>query len=170
MGFSQIFWGFIFLLNFYFNGFNILPSFIGYILIYNGLNKLLLYNDYFHKASKSAFFLIFLFIPNIIENSEMLLGESLTLIISVITTIVGIYFMFNLCLGIEDFAKSKNNYEIANKAKFYWQMYLVVGILSLLLCFGILGVIVMPSFCVMTIIYTIGVLMFLYKCKHELNA
>ena len=66
MPYNKMFWGFIVIfLDFRIGGFDIIPDFVGFIMIFQALSELELKNDIFSKARNFAGPMILLSIPDI---------------------------------------------------------------------------------------------------------
>lgn len=132
MGFVNLFWGFIFLFDFRLGGFDILPDFIGYIFIYSGLIRLTNINERFKTVKSISLLLVFLSIPEIYQISTTdLLGYFTGILlaaISLITTLLQIVLVYNICQGIIEMANERGNFQLSSKAKNRWLLYLVVNI------------------------------------------
>ncbi len=129
MGFSKIFWGFIFLFDFRFNGVDIIPDFIGFILIYFGLQMLAEKNNNFESAKSLAFPLIFISVFDIYHIQKP--GINITtmswigLIIGVVFTILNLIMVYRICLGISEMANERSENELATKSMNRWTLYLI---------------------------------------------
>ncbi len=134
MGFDKLFWGFIFLFDFRIGGLDILPDFVGYILFYQGLSILEERNEYFAKAKKFAFPLIFISILDVFQitvqfnelyNSPFgLLGVVMGLVLLIISMLL----VYNICYGIAEEARLINDSELELKAMNRWKLYLAINI------------------------------------------
>lgn len=162
MGYDELFWGLLFFFDLRINGFDILPNFIGYILIYNGLKKLSDRNVNFKSAKSIAFPLIFLSIPGIyqIQTSAYAAFSSPSIIFSaaigIILTILNIILIYRICMGIAEEAGKRMNSELEAKAILRWKLYMTYCITFTLLFFIpiLLVVLFIPLFifCVIVLI------------------
>ena len=133
MGFKKLFWGFIFLFDFRLNGLDILPDIIGYIIFYQGLSILEEKNDFFGKAKKFAFPMIFLSIFDIYQPQINEIGSNplgiVGILIGITSLILGIMMVYNICNGIADEARLVNNHELELQANNRWRLYLINNII-----------------------------------------
>lgn len=129
VGFSKIFWGFIFLFDFRFNGVDIIPDFIGFILIYFGLQKLVEKNNNFELAKNLAFPLIFISVFDIYQiqkpENNIITMSGIGLIIGVVFTILNLIMVYRICLGISEIANERSENELATKSMNRWTLYLI---------------------------------------------
>lgn len=142
MGFNKILWGFIFLFDFRINGFDILPDFIGYILIFLGLKMLAERNENFNKAKLLALPLIFLSLLDIYQtqdNAQVVSHSFFVEIIGIAFMVISLIMVYRICLGISEMAGMKSDTELEIKAMQRWKIYLISEIL-------LLSVIIIPSF------------------------
>lgn len=144
MAFKKLFWGFIFLFDFRIGGFDILPDIVAYILFYQGLSILENRNDFFSKAKKFAFPMIFISIVSIYQVTVPIteLGNTtfgfFGLVIGLVSTIINILMVYNICYGISNAAILINDSELESQAMFRWKLYLINSIL-------IIGGILLPG-------------------------
>ncbi|WP_427340742.1 hypothetical protein [Caloranaerobacter sp. DY30410] len=129
MGFSKIFWGFIFLFDFRLNGVDIIPDFIGFILIYFGLQKLVEKNNNFELAKNLAFPLIFISVFDIYQIQKpginIITMSGIGLIIGAVFTILSLIMVYRICLGISEMANGRSENELATKSMNRWTLYLI---------------------------------------------
>lgn len=158
MGFSRIFWGFIFFLDFNINNFDILPDFIGVLLILSGLGLLQEANGRFSTARKLAWLLLLLslfdiFKVNISINNFVLNPTNLFfLLIGAATMLLNILMVYNICMGIEEKANEASLWELAGKARNRWQLYLVFQLVLLL---SLVFVVLLPILFIPLFIFSI---------------
>lgn len=128
MGFRKIFWGNILLLfDFRLQGFDILPDFIGYILITIGLSEILNMNYKFQTARLMSIILIFISLFDIYvpQNSEQYNNN---IILGLVITIIYLIFAFNLFTGIRDTAEKVGAHELSQKANLTWILIIIINI------------------------------------------
>lgn len=134
MGFKRIFWGFIFLFDLRFNNFDILPDFIGYILIVSGLGLLLDLNPRFEAARKFALPLIFLSLFDIYQVNiplnyfSLQPATALIFVLGLISAVLNLLLVYNLCTGIAERAGELGKTELESTARSRWNMYLFMHI------------------------------------------
>ena len=137
-GFYLIFWGLLLQYNIVIKGFDILPDFLGYILIYKGLMILASENKYFAIASKITLPLIVLSLVNFYNfqyHPDLLLTLSYTLdSIKVIVFGSNMYLIYNLCRGSIIIAEDIDDY-LENTIR--QRLYVYLGIAGVFLVLSI---------------------------------
>jgi len=119
------------------NGFDILPDFIGYLLIFLGLSALVNLNEKFNKAKTLALPLIIISVLDIYQSPVPLnsgLMEPKTMIISligIISILLNMLMIYNICIGIEEKAKDSGNFVLGTLARSRWNLYLILQIIFL---------------------------------------
>lgn len=145
MGYSKLFWGFIFLFDFRLNGFDILPDIIGYIFFYQGLSLLQDKNDYFSKGKGFALPMIFISIFDIFQVTIPIdqLGNTsfglFSIILGLVITVINLLMVYNICYGIKSEARLRRDVEVESQSSIAWNVYLITNIL-LSLSFILLGI------------------------------
>lgn len=182
-GYNRLFWGIIITI-FHINiGYiNIIPDFIGYILIYSGLNILALQHKVYEKAKMPAALLVLLTLKDIWNdpNNNILTGQiyklSLaTLIISTLVAIIKLYLIYLLCNGIYEICKERGLEEIMSSAKNIWKNYFFVALAYLIYApFSINleqvpRIIIIIIIGVIQIVISISLALMLKKCRVELE-
>lgn len=130
--YNSMFWGFIFaLLDFRVSAIDIIPDFIGFIMIFSALGKLTAQHEYFGKARPFAFALILLALPdliqlqanNLLENpmSSQLLGFVLN---GQIFMIAELFMVFWICKAIYTLAQQTGLSDLAARARSRWHFFL----------------------------------------------
>ncbi|ABR50301.1 hypothetical protein Amet_4221 [Alkaliphilus metalliredigens QYMF] len=139
--YSRLFWGL--LITFFdirFNEFNLLPDFVGYIIIFSALGGLTNYHDIFKKARPLAFVLIFLTIPdlyrgdpNLLAGAEGLLSYSmLEMGVNMISGIIELLLAYYIFEGTRILAVERELKELAQQCHSRWKAYLIIRFLLLL--------------------------------------
>jgi len=134
LGFRKIFIGLLFMFDFRINGFDVLPDFIGYIFIFSGLALLVDLNHRFETAKNLVLPLIFLSLFDIyqvnipIDSFSMDPKTFLFSLIGIISAIINILMIYNLCIGIEERAIELANDDLARLARSRWTLYLIFQI------------------------------------------
>lgn len=134
-GFGTIFWGFLFMFDFRIQGLDILPNIIGYLLMYSGLGNLSSYSSKFDSAKKYSVPLAVLSLFSIYQVQKpvgQLTFDPLSIglsIVGIITTVLDLFLVYNLCLGIVDLAKNQSNDELQGLAQRRWKYYLYCKVL-----------------------------------------
>lgn len=139
--YNRIFWGFLLvLLDFRIGLVDILPDFIGYIMIGSALTKLVDQHFYFGKAKLPVFALTFLSLGDLIQTpSTNLLERSLSLdnlplmLIGQITLLFQLYLVFVICKAIYLVAEVSGFTELMTGVKYRWYYYLLSSIAMLVL-------------------------------------
>lgn len=128
-GFYLLFWGLLLQYNIMIRGFDILPDFIGYILIYKGLTTLATENKHFTLASKVTLPLIVLSLVNLYNfqyHQDLLF--TITPILDVAKIVVfalNMFLVYALCQGAISIAKDIDGY-IENTIR--QRLYVFLGI------------------------------------------
>ncbi len=126
-GFMKILVGsLIIFFDFRINGFNLIPDFVGYILITMGLSKALQLDEKFKRAQFFAIAMIVLSIPNIIEFQ----GFNPLWPIAPIVTIVSLCMLWFLLGGITDVALRNGNESLADLSKKVLYATIIILVIS----------------------------------------
>ncbi len=134
MGFSNIFWGFLFFFDFRIQGFDILPDIIGYGLIYLGLKEIASMSSHFTEAKKYSVILCILSVFDLYQvqiplqqfNVDPLTG--LVMLIGIIIAIFDLLMVFNLCHGIAELAEGRGIIDLKAIALNRWRYYLYLRV------------------------------------------
>jgi len=147
------------------NGFDLLPDFIGYLLIFLGLSALVNLNEKFNKAKILSLPLIVISVLDIYQspvqlNSGLLEPKAMILsIVGIISIILNILMIYNICIGIEEKAKESGNFVLGTLARSRWNLYLIFQIILLVMfvCNFVLkltsALLVLPLFVFSVIVY-----------------
>lgn len=134
-GFSNMFWGFlIILLDFRIDGFDIIPDFIGYWMIYIGLGELSTWNVHFKAARKYVPILGILAVLDSFQFQRPINEFSLEpmviggFILGLVLSVIDLLMVYNICKGISEIAEKSNLTDLSLKAMNRWQLYLYVKI------------------------------------------
>lgn len=129
MGYKKLFWGFIFLFDFRFNGFDILPDIIAYILFYQGLTILEEKNEFFGIAKKFTIPMIFISILDIYQPQMNEFGSNplgvFGILLGIISVVLGLIIIYNICKGIGYEASLINNAELESQSNNRWLLFLI---------------------------------------------
>ena len=181
-GYKRLFWGMIFIsFNINLGFINVMPAFLGYILIYSGLCALSSQHKLYQKGKIPAMLLIALTLEDIWHDpsNTILTGEIynvgiLPLIISCAVLIINIYLMYIICMGICELCKERGLNELMDSTIFSIKFYLIISLLYLAYLpfsinlyseFKIIFVIIVG---VVRIIAAISVAIVFKKCKDVL--
>lgn len=140
--YNKLFWGMMFIVfNINLGSINIMPNFIGYMLILSALNILAKQHRIFDKGKTPAYILILLSIGDIvnIEGGDFFSGglqiNSLTSIcltvIGVVENLICIYLMYILCRGIYLLSEERGIVELKDSARVRFNYYLFTAVISL---------------------------------------
>lgn len=172
-GFMFLFWGFLLsFLDFRINGLDLLPDFVGYIIISAGLGTLSQWNIQFGKAKFYSLLLIFLSLPDLIVS----LNQNMAIpyfILALIVTIFSVLLIWLVCQGIIEMAIVADKPGLADQAAS--RRKLVLAILLLTPCLiGLgtldrkLGLILMIPILILLIVTVILVLLLMRRAALEL--
>ena len=137
-GYDKIFWGMIFIIFDINLGYiNILPNFIGYGLIYSGLNILLVQHEVFKKGKMPATILILLTLKDIFHNpnnTSLLEGINLQYFSSLmgsLVSIINLYLIYIISKGIYELCEKRELKDLRDNIKSCWKFYFVISVISL---------------------------------------
>jgi len=163
-GFEKLFWGFLFLLDFRLQGFDILPDAIGYFLFYSGLEDLMAQNSLFARARMYALPLMALSLFDIYQASKPASGINLSIeswpfmIIGLAMAVLNLMIVYHLCTGVAKMARAKGLVSLRTTAETRWRYYLganlaLLIITPLVLLVPLLSlVLIMPVFIIMIVV------------------
>lgn len=157
-GYRSLFWGLLFiLLDIRIEVLDLLPDFIGYIFIANGLSQLSSNEGMFRKAQPFAILLIFLALPNTIGIADTSIGENVVdlgvMLYQFVITIVHLFMMYYIFDATYRYAIHLEDVEWANSAKSIWKNYSVIHLIILMINAFLLNFdILQPILIVMVII------------------
>lgn len=165
MGFKNIYWGILFFFDFRLQHIDILPDIIGYLLISQGLEKLIPYNKHFAQAKKYCLPLAFLAIFDIyeikvpMEQFQLEPVNIFLILLGFATFYLDLKLFYNICWGISELAKEHDNQGIEELAIRRWNHYLyfrIVMLIVLTFCLivpSLIMVIFAPVFVISIFIY-----------------
>ena len=147
---SYIFFGYLLVfLNARINGFDILPDFIGYLLIFAGINKLAARSRYFSKASFLALFMSVVSLGDLIHletiTVESELFMALLVAASVFFTVIPLYLMYFITKGVADLEWDAGKNLAADRLMQAWKMNVFVTLLLCILAVPLSGIFMMGS-------------------------
>jgi hypothetical protein len=144
-GFTLVFWGFLFMFDFRIQGVDILPNFIGYLLMYVGLQALSSLSPEFGKSKKYAVPLAVLSLFSIYQVQNPVGQFSITPLsvvsftIGLITIFIDLLLVYHLCNGIINLANQQHDHNLQTTASQRWKYYLVYKVaLAIFLPLGLL--------------------------------
>lgn len=134
--YNKLFWAMVFItFDMNIGPVNILPNFIGYILIYSALNELQTQHKIYEKGKIPSVILIVLTIKDIINvsNDNLLSGEFMPpnfwlMALSSVVSIINVYLMYIICKGIYLLCLERGLEELKDNTKNRWIAFLVVSI------------------------------------------
>lgn len=132
MGYSALFWGFIFQFDLRINRFDLLPDFIGYLLFLSGFAKLSARSRWFERARRCALPLVLLSIPSVYTvylPGDPAAWSMLGVLASLAMLILDLGMVYSMCRGIESEAKRSLYSDLARSAIARWQLYLASALL-----------------------------------------
>ena len=178
---SYIFFGWLLVfLNFTINGFDILPDFIGYLLIFAGVNKLVEKSPYFSEARIFALVMCMVSFSDLLHLETVTIeSESLFMLLlmtaSILMTFIPVYLMYLITRGVADLEWETGVCLGADTLMRIWKINLLA---TLLLCaVGVLSVTllnILAGLWLIVAVVTICILVFniawaicFYKCKKQ---
>ncbi|MBO0588037.1 hypothetical protein [Sporosarcina sp. E16_8] len=142
---NKIFWGSLLVFfNFHIINFDILPNFLGYIVIYLGLKGLISYSDQFSKAKPYVLVLAAVSIPliyqfevNLTEQIEITTNSYILMAIYIVVAFVQLGFVYHFMRGLLEIAQDAPFKPFEKKTgtvlRFYIILTLVTQIITLLI-------------------------------------
>lgn len=138
-GYNRMFWGMVFII-FHINlgPIDILPSFVGYMLIYSGLNILSSQHKIYEKGKLPAIILIVLTLKDVWHNQDnsIFIGNSYNLglaimVIGAVVTVIDLYLIYIICRGIYELCKERELHSLMTNAADSWKFYFVISLIFL---------------------------------------
>ncbi|WP_027623419.1 hypothetical protein [Clostridium lundense] len=182
LGYNKLFWGMIFIIfDINLGTINILPNFIGYMLIYSALNILEKQHEIYKKGKIPAMILTILTLNDIIhtDKNNLLSGEYqspnfLGMLIGTIVMIISIYLIYIICKGIYYISIERGFDELKESTETRWRFYLGIEILMLFYMPFSLNIsqdfnFVIVVFCIIKLIIMISIAMLFRRSKSELG-
>ncbi len=178
--FDKFRWGFLFImLDFRIQGIDILPDFIGYIMLTGGLGLLAERSVRFAQARGPGTAMIFISLFSLYERPAQgggihfgVLGP-LGFLIGIVSLVVGLLTAYHLFGGIGEMAGSMGRSDIAAEADLRWSQYLTLQIAGLagivLLIIPAIAVLYIIALLVATIALTAAIVGFMGRCADSLG-
>lgn len=139
-GYHKMMWGLILILiDIRIMGLDIMPDFIGYIMIVSGLGILADQNDFYTKAKPYALILFFLSFFDLFELNRNFLGDFITptslvfMAIGSIGTILKLFMYYNICQGIMELSGQQGLNQLKESTFYRWRGYFIFSLLSSIL-------------------------------------
>ncbi|MDF2505332.1 hypothetical protein [Clostridium sp.] len=139
-GYNRLFWGMVVII-FHINlgPISVLPSFVGYMLIYSGLNILSAQHKIYEKGRLPAIILVILTLKDVWHNQDnsIMIGNSYnlglaTMIIGAVTAVVDLYLIYIICKGICELCKERELDSIMTNTTDAWKLYFVISLIFLI--------------------------------------
>ena len=131
--FKKFFVAFIFIMvEFRVKGFDVLPDFIGYILILNGLSAFQGINDLFERARKLVFPMLLLSALTFYQTPGSNLTFDFSIIVGMLGEIIKLFLIYYLFVGIKNMADDRRLDKVALEAESSWRFYLIIGVANLI--------------------------------------
>ncbi|WP_096200703.1 hypothetical protein [Bacillus sp. FJAT-45350] len=140
-GYHRLFWGLLLVfLSFRLNGLDILPDFIGYMMVVSSLGLLVSQNEIFGKARPFAYILVFISIFSIyeaqggaVEGVTVTVASTFILVVYTIENVLKLFMVYYIIKAIYEMAKGNGLHELLTRTTFTWNIYLVVNVILLLI-------------------------------------
>jgi uncharacterized membrane protein len=138
-GYNRLFLGMIFIL-FHINlgPISVLPSFVGYIFIYSGLNILSSQHKIYEKGKLPAIILVVLTLKDVWHNQDnsIVIGNSqslglVTMLIGAVVAVVDLYLIYIICKGIWELCKERELDSLMTNTTDAWKFYFVISLIFL---------------------------------------
>lgn len=127
------------MLDFRFQGFDILPDIVGYFLIYSGLKDLTSQSRFLARAGKYTLPLIILSLFDLYQAQQPGSGIKLSIeswpfmIIGLAVAALNIMMVHQLCAGIVEMARARRRATLRRNAETRWKLYLYTNLALLIL-------------------------------------
>lgn len=162
--FKKFYWAFILIIiDFRLQGFDILPDFLGYLFIIQGLSSLAEVNGFFQRAKKLALPMLLLSILSFYEAPGSNLVFGLATVVFVAIGIIDLLLVYSLFMGIRQLAEERRLDMLALEAESSWRYYLFISLAGIMA----IGLLFVPVLLVMYILivffFNIYVLMKILK-------
>ena len=182
-GYNRLFWG-ILITIFHINiGYiSIIPDFVGYMLIYSGLNVLSTQHEIYKNGKIPSILLVLLTLKDIIYdlNSNILVNKNYTfsliaIIISSIVIIIKLYVMYVICSGIYELSKARELDELIRRTSSGWKEYLFISAVYLVYAAFSINLpatprtILLVTIVILQAFITISMTLVFRKCKNTLK-
>lgn len=139
LGYNKLFWGMIFIIfDINLGVINILPNFIGYILIYSGLNILEKQHEIYKKGKIPAVILTILTLKDIVHTNKnnLLSGEFQSsnigiMLIGAVVIIINMYLIYIICKGIYYISAYRGLDKFKSMAETKWKNYFIATVLMI---------------------------------------
>ena len=180
---TYIFFGYLLVfLNIRINGFDIMPDFIGYLLIFAGANKLRERSSYFSKARFWALFMGVVAFSDLLHleiiTIESELFMTLLVFVSVFFTVIPLYLMYLITKGVAELEWDMGVHLGADKLMLVWKINATVTLLlSAMIVLSVTLLNILAGIQVLAAVLMIGVLIVniawvicFYGCKKQYDA
>lgn len=173
LGYTNIFWGFLFIMfNVRIQGIDILPDFVGFILLLFGFIKL-------NQSTRIvAFRYAFGFSVPLLALSFLTLYQppgngiggpsQVSVFITMLVVLLSISMMVAFCTGTRLLAERSLNSELARIAQKRALQYAVLNLAGFLIVFGVSGPLIMLVLVVFDLMMLVSILTFIHRSRAEL--
>lgn len=115
-----------------------IPDFIGYILIFQGLNQLSGESYKFVKMKPYAMGMVLY--TGILYAMDLLgisanLNVEVNLVLGAISTVLELFILYNIVMGIHDIELNRNYFLNASQLKTYWKVMTVFSVITYIMLF-----------------------------------
>ena len=178
-GFNKFYWGFFFILiSFRIQGFDIIPDIVGFVLLADGLGRLVSESEFFKTAQGYTLPMILLSIFSIYEAPAQGSGINfgflgpIGILISIASLVVTLLLVYNIFMGIKDMAEQRNKSEIAAESEQRWNhflwLHLAMIFLFVLIIIPPLAIILIIGLFIASILLTVAIMRLMKQCEQEL--
>ena len=135
LAYNKLFWGFVFVfIRINIGNLDLLPNFIGYFLIYNGVNTLISQHRAFNNARVPALLMCILSIKDVYKarpqyflDTSIITKNILWIFYDEIGFIIMFYIVFCVVRAIYLLAEERELEELSKNAKNYWRAYFITA-------------------------------------------
>lgn len=175
--FQQLIWGFLLVfLNFNIIFVDILPDFIGFMLILSSLKQLEKQSAHFGKAKPFAFVMIFYSIPTFFGKGGIGIANTTDftwILYDQIAHILLLFIVYWICQGIAECADKLDLHTIEKQAKHRWNLLFIVSICYLVLEPFTLNVSILTNIMVLLLVlFLLSIILFLallFRAKNQFS-
>ena len=166
--FMRIFWGLLFVvLDINLSNIDVIPDFLGYILIYTALNSLEQFHPQFRNAKRFASVMV------IVSSAQMLHIDPLS-ISSLLGTALDALMIWHTCTAIADMALARGNLSLSEASTERRNLYSTIALTNLAVTAflsispGSIGVLIIPLV-IISITVVVLVMMLMRRASIELG-
>lgn len=182
-GYNRLSWGIIITM-FHINiGYiTVIPGFIGYTLIYSGLNILATQHKVYAKGKIPAALLVILTLKDIwydpnnnILNGQIYKFSLITMVFTTVVAVIRLYLIYILCNGIYELCKERGLEELMMRAKHVWKQYFFIVLAYLIYAPFSMNLLELPRIVILIILGIIQMVISIFlvlmfrKCRGQLE-